>query len=416
MVETITLKNGVRLVFEHIPYVRSVSFGLWFSVGSRLETQEENGASHFIEHMLFKGTKTKTAAQIAACMDEVGGQMNAFTTKESTCFYGRVLDQNLRKSVDLLADMLLCSNFAQEDIEAERQIIFEEIDMYEDSPDDLVSEVLLEAVFPANALGRPILGTKETLNGFSRDLLLDYQARNFTGQRLVIAISGNFTKEDIAYISGIFAHLPTGEIAPIEQANFVPTFVLREKEIEQNHLCLLLPGLAYNDEKRYGAQLLSNILGGGMSSRLFQTLREELGLCYSVYSFGASYHDVGAFGLYVALNRENEEKALQKTMEILQDLKEKGVSQEELDRANSQVKTSVLLSLESTSARMNRMGRNALHRGHIPTPEEIIANYDAVSIEDVKTLANELLDFQKLSLSAVGKVSELGQYQSWLAK
>ena len=414
MVETITLENGARIVFEHIPYVRSVSFGLWFSVGSRRETGIQNGASHFIEHMLFKGTKSKTASQIAEQMDEVGGQLNAFTTKESTCFYGRVLDQNLRKSVDLFADMLFHSNFAEEDIDAERQIIFEEIDMYEDSPDDLVSEVLLEAVFPDSALGRPILGTKETLRAFSRDLLLSYKEENFTGERFVFALSGNFTEADISYISDLFSKLPAGKEETVDKANFQPAFVLREKEIEQNHLCLLLPGLHYNHEDRYAAQLFSNILGGGMSSRLFQELREELGLCYSVYSFGASYHDVGAFGIYLALNRENEEKALEKILEILRDLKENGVSQTELERANSQVKTSVLLSLESTSARMNRMGRNALHRGHIPTAEEVIANYDAVSTEDVQALSKRLLDFSKLSFSAVGKVNQVEQYRSWL--
>ena len=414
MIETITLENGVRIFFEHIPHVRSVSFGLWFSVGSRFETSRENGASHFIEHMLFKGTQTKTAAEIAAQMDEVGGQMNAFTTKEATCFYGRVLDQNLRKSVDLLADMLFHSRFLTEDIDAERQIIFEEIDMYEDSPDDLVSELLLEAVFPNTALGRPILGTKESLSGFDRDLLLAYKNAHFTGNRLVVALSGNFTPSDITHISETFAALPAGKEPTGETVAFTPAFVLREKDIEQNHLCLLLPGLHYNHESRYTAQLLSNILGGGMSSRLFQELREDLGLCYSIYSFGASYHDAGAFGVYLALNHENEEKALRKILEILGDLKKKGVTEEELARANSQVKTSVLLSLESTSARMNRMGRNALHRGTIPTAEEILARYDAVTPDDIANFANALFDFEQLSFSAVGKTSTAEQYRSWL--
>ncbi|MCL2568763.1 MAG: insulinase family protein [Oscillospiraceae bacterium] len=415
MIQKITLPNGLRLVYEHIPHVRSVSLGLWLGVGSRFETAAESGASHFIEHLLFKGTATRSATELAEEMDQLGGQINAFTTKECTCFYGRVLDQNLRRTVDLLADIFLRSRFSDADIEAEQKIISEEIDMYEDSPEDLVSDVLIDSVFAPNALSMPVLGTKASLAGLTRDSLLTYKSAHYTPGRLVIAISGNFTEADLDYIRTIFAAMPPGSATSPEAAIYTPGLVLRKKSIEQNHLCLLLPGLATDSEDRYAGQLLNNILGGGISSRLFQTVREQHGLCYNVYSFGVSFQELGLLGVYAALGSETEEKALGLILAILRDLRDKGVTPGELDRARDQVKSNILMSLESTSARMNTLGKNELTRGHIPTPEETITRYDAVTLDSIRTLAERLIDFNRLSFSAVGEVADEAKYRKLLS-
>lgn len=414
MVEKITLDNGVRIVYEHIPHVRSASIGFWFGVGSRHENPQINGASHFMEHMLFKGTQSRTAIQIAEETDQLGGGLNAFTTKECTCFYGRVLDSNLRQAVDLLADMLFHSKFCEHDIEAERSVIGEEIDMYEDSPEDLVSEELLERVFPDSTLALPILGTKASLKNLTRDALLAYRDTHYTPQRLVIALSGNFSAGDLSHIKNTFSQMARRPTPETDSAVYVPAFTVRKKEIEQNHLCLLLPGLSSVSEDRYAGQLLSSILGGGMSSRLFQTVREKHGLCYSIYSFGASYSDLGALGIYTALSHETEERALALILDILQDLRTNGVTMAERDRACQQVTSSILMSLESTSSRMNSLGRSELYRGHIPTPEETIARYDRVTVGDLHALAERLLDLDQLSFSAVGQVREIAQYRGLL--
>jgi len=416
MVEKNTLPNGVRLVYEHIPHVRSVSMGLWFGVGSRHESAEINGASHFMEHMFFKGTENRSAAEIAQEMDQLGGGVNAFTTKECTCFYGRVLDSNLRQMTDLLADMLFHSKFCETDIDAERAVVYEEIDMYEDAPEDLVSEVLLEEVFPSSTLSMPILGTKESLKNLSREALLAYKDTHYAPDRLVIALSGSFTEVDLAHIKQTFSALAPRPGMETASAVYVPAFTQRRKEIEQNHLCLLLPGLSSTSDERYAAQLLYNILGGGMSSRLFQTVREKHGLCYSVYSFGATYRDVGALGIYTALSRETEGKALGLILDILRDLRDHGVTSAERDRAVSQVKSSILMSLESTSSRMNSLGRSELYRGYIPSPDETIARYDGVTREDIHALAVRLIDLGQLSFSAVGQVHEETQYRDWLTE
>jgi len=414
MIETITLDNGLRIVYEHIPHVRSVSFGLWLGVGSRYESPALSGAAHCIEHLLFKGTDTQSAQDLAEEMDQLGGNINAFTTKECTCFYGRVLDVNLRRLVDLLGGMFLRSRFDAADLEAERGIIGEEIDMYEDSPEDLVSELLLEAVFAGSSLGQPILGTKESLAGLTREALLEFKSTHYTPGRLVIALSGNFAAGDLDYIRSVFAVMPRGAAMEPEPAVYVPALTLREKTIEQNHLTLLFPGLPLTSEERFAAQLLLNILGGGMSSRLFQTVRERHGLCYSVYTFGASYRDLGVLGIYTALGAESEAKAIPLILDLLRELKDSGVTQAELDRARDQAVSSVLMSLESTSSRMNSLGRNALLRGYIPTPDEVQERYAALTREKVAELAGRLIDFAGMSFSVVGQVADAGRYRELL--
>ena len=412
MVQIETLPNGVRLVTEHINTVRSAALGIWVGGGSREESDAESGAAHFIEHMLFKGTAHRSAQDIARETDAIGGQMNAFTTKECTCFYGRVLDDHLDQALDILFDMVYHSSFTQEAVETERGVIFEEIDMYEDTPDDLCAEKLAAQVFQGNPLARPILGAKDTLATMTGESLRDYHRRHYQGHNTVVALAGSFSPKILDDLRRRFAVLPAGSPRPLTPAVYTPGFVATAKPIEQNHLTLAFPGLDYNSPRRFALQLLSSILGGGVSSRLFQTVREQQGLCYSVYSYGAGHADTGLFCIYTALNRETETKALATIRQVVDQLRREGPTDEELSRAREQSKANVMMGLESTQARMSHAGRSLLFSGKILTPEQIIAAYDAVTRADVIALAQDLFRWDQLSLSAVGQVRTAEEYRS----
>lgn len=412
MVQIETLPNGVRLVTEHINTVRSAALGIWVGGGSREEGDSESGAAHFIEHMLFKGTAHRSAQDIARETDAIGGQMNAFTTKECTCFYGRVLDDHLPQALDILFDMVYHSSFTQEAVETERGVILEEIDMYEDTPDDLCAEKLAAQVFQGNPLARPILGAKETLAKMTGDFLRDYHRRHYEGHNTVVALAGSFSPEILDDLRRRFAVLPAGTPRPLTPAVYTPGFVATVKPIEQNHLTLAFPGLDYNSPRRFALQLLSSILGGGVSSRLFQQVREQQGLCYSVYSYGAGHADTGLFCIYTALNRETETKALATIRQVVDQLRQEGPTDEELSRAREQSKANVMMGLESTQSRMSHAGRSLLFSGEILTPEQIIAAYDAVTRADVISLAQDIFRWDQVSLSAVGQVRTAEEYHS----
>jgi predicted Zn-dependent peptidase len=411
MYEKIVLPNGVRLLHEHIPHVRSVSLGIWVGTGSRYEDARMSGASHFIEHMLFKGTETRTAEELASVMDAIGGQTNAFTTKECTCFHGRVLDTHLPQLSDVLRDMFFQSKFDENDIVNERGVILEEIDMYQDTPEDLASERLSSAVFKGFSLARPILGKKSTLDAMTGDALRQYKAEHYRPDSLVVAVSGSYKPEDIARLTETFATMPSGGRNSFRTASYSPMFTAKRKNLEQNHLSIAFPGIAVTDNSRFALQLLCDILGGGMSSRLFQTVRERRGLCYTIYSYGTSYIDTGLFSIYTALGRETEREAIRVIIDEIKRFKEAGVTPEELRRAREQVKANVLMGLESTSIRMNRLGRNELYFGCVPEPEEIIGRYDAVTADDIQKLSEQYLDLSRISFSAVGKVENADKYR-----
>ena len=401
MFEKRTLPNGIRIVYEYIPYVRSVSFGIWVKNGSRSEKSEENGASHFIEHMVFKGTNTRTAADIAAQSDRLGGQINAYTTKECTCFYGRVLDTHLGHLADILHDMLKNSNFDDKDVLNERGVIFDEIDMYEDTPEDLVIEQLLTGIYKGSSLSRPILGKKSTLKKMSGQFLKDFMVSHYGGENIVIAISGSFKTSDIDNIASLFSDFGSGSVE-YRKASFHRTFDVKHKDIEQNHICIGYPGFSIYDDDRYSLSLLSNILGGGMSSRLFQKVRERKGLCYSVYSFLSSYIDGGIFGIYTAAGNSNYLEAVRLILEEVEKIRQDGVTATELALTKEQAKVNVLMSLESTGVRMNRLGRNELFLGRIPSTEELIEKYEAVTTDDILSLAQKVFDPELVSFSFVG--------------
>ena len=411
MYQKIVLPNGVRVVTDEIDHVRTASVGIWVGNGSRFETQELNGISHFIEHMIFKGTEKRSAQHIAIAFDALGGQINAFTTKECTCYYMKVLDEKLQTGVSILADMFMNSLFSQNDLEMERGVILEEIDMYEDSPEDVATEKLFEGCYAGTALGRPILGTEETLSHMTGDTLRSFMRGYYRPEDSVIALSGRYTPEDLDYICKLFSEMQGQGKNLITPAVYKPTVITRAKDIEQNHIAIGFPGLPIADPDRYAFQIMNAIIGGGMSSRLFQSVREKNGLCYSVYSYTAAHAETGIFSIYTALNQTLEEKAIRLILQELAQFRSEGPARDELGRCREQLKTNLLMSLESTSARMNHIGRCELAFGRMIPPDEIVSHYDAVTAEDVLRVAERVLCFEKASICAVGQCADAEFYQ-----
>ncbi|MBE6969148.1 MAG: insulinase family protein [Ruminococcaceae bacterium] len=409
MYEIMTLPNGLRIASEHMSAVRSAAVGIWVGVGSRMEKVHEAGSAHFIEHMLFKGTDTHSAAELAGRMDAIGGQCNAFTTRDSTCFYARCLDTHLNEAADILADMFFNSRFAEEDVINERGVVLEEIDMYRDTPEDLVAEQLLKTVFPG-ALGRPVLGKPSSLAKMTGESLRDFKARQYTPDRVVLSLCGSFTDAHIAHLAECFSSLPKGKSSRASRCHYTPGQIVRRKNTEQNHFCLGWEGLPTGDDRRFAWQLMSTVFGEGLSSRLFQTVREKYGLCYSIGSFTASYAETGLFGISTALNKDSEEKALHLIMEEVEKLRQDGITQRELDRARELIKSNLVMGMESTSARMNRLGAAILQMGRCLSADEVMERYDAVTREDVLALAGEMLDAGQLSFSALGRTRAQEDY------
>ena len=407
------LPNGVRLISEKLDTVRTVSVGIWVGNGSRYEPAALGGISHFIEHMIFKGTEKRSAQHIAIAIDALGGQANAFTDKECTCYYMKVLDKRLKNGISILADMFMHSRFAQEDIDLERGVVLEEIDMYEDSPEDVAIDKLFEQCYDGSALGRPILGTAETLQAINSEAMHDYMHRYYRPKDTVVALSGHFTEDDLDYIAELFSEMGEGrnEITP---ASYQPSLLLREKDIEQNHLCLSFPGVSLLSDDRYAMNLLSSILGGGMSSRLFQQVREQNGLCYSIYSFTTPHLDTGLFSIYTGLGAETEQKALDLIVRELHRFCEEGPAADELSRCREQVKTTLLMGLENTGTRMMTIGRSELLRGQVLAVEQVLAAYDRVTADDVLALARRVLDFEQVSLAVVGQPDRRDTYRALL--
>lgn len=414
MVEKITLDNGVRILHERMEGFKSCSLGLWVESGSRHEPESLCGISHYIEHMLFKGTHTRTAAELASGFDALGGQVNAFTTKEHTCFYCRTLGEYLPEAAELLCDMYFNSAFDEQATDLERSVIIEEIGMYEDTPDDLVNEQLFSAVYDGYKLGRPILGTKESLEGINGETLRHYRADNYTPENTVVALCGNYSQKDIDSLCMVFSKMEKKPFPVIEKSIYQPAFTLKTKDTEQNHLMLGFEGLKTGSEERYVMQVLNGILGSGMSSRLFQTVREKNGLCYTVYSFCTAYIDTGVCGIYTALSKETELKAIELILSVLRDIKENGVTQQELQRNITQLKSNVLMGLENNSARMTTMARNEFVYGRQISEEEISRGFDSVTRQQVHEMAQRIFDFSRMSFSAVGKVREEIEYKKVL--
>lgn len=414
MYDLITLPNGVRIVTQAMPGVRTAALGVFIGTGSRHETAGENGAAHFLEHMAFKATEHRSADRLAQDIDTLGGQMNAYTTKEHTCFHARCLDTHLPRVIELMCDMLFHARFLPQEVDTERGVILEEIGMYKDDPADLVYEKLAGAIYKGSSLARPILGTRRTLSAMDGDWLREYKMNHYRPDRIVVSLAGSFDAAVVEQLKEGFSALSGTPTPALTPAVYRQDVALKRKAAEQNHLILAFPALSALDSRRYTQLLLSSVLGGGVSSRLFQELREKQGLCYSVYSYVSDYEDVGLLGLYTAYGKETEGKALDALCRVTAQLAEHGPDADELERAREQAKANVLMGLESTQARMSHMGRSILLRGSVPDADAITAAYDAITVEQVKSLAREIFDFSKASLAVVGKVEDREQYQTAL--
>jgi predicted Zn-dependent peptidase len=391
MINKHTCKNGVRIVLENIPTVRSVAIGVWIGTGSRNENPQTNGVSHFLEHMFFKGTATRSAKEIAESFDSIGGQVNAFTSKEYTCYYAKVLDTHSQFALDVLADMFFNSTFVEEELKKEKNVVLEEIKMYEDTPDDIVHDLLSRAVYGDHPLGYPILGTEETLNTFTGGTLKEYMNQRYTPENVVISIAGNISDSFILEVEKYFGSY-TGGIDTSE--NTIPVFqsnrISRKKETEQAHLCIGFEGLKVGHEDVYSLIILNNVLGGSMSSRLFQEVREQRGLAYSVFSYHSAYQDNGIVTVYGGTGAKQLDVLYETIQETLAKLKQDGITEKELTNSKEQLKGSLMLSLESTNSRMSRNGKNELLLKRHRSLDEIIEQIDLVTKQSVDGMARSV--------------------------
>jgi predicted Zn-dependent peptidase len=386
-----TCPNGIRVLLEKIPTVRSVSIGVWIGAGSRHETEENNGISHFMEHMLFKGTSKRNARQIAESFDRIGGFVNAFTSKEYTCFFSKVLDEHAEYALDVLADMFFESTFSETELGKEKGVVFEEIKMYEDTPDEMVHDLLGEASYGSHPLGYPILGTDKSLNTFNSDTLRKYMNEQYTPDNIVISLAGNVDDSFIQTVEKLFGgfqidHQTRNQKLPDFQTNKIA----RKKETEQAHLCLGYKGLPIGDDDIYNLIVLNNVLGGSMSSRLFQDVREERGLAYSIFSYHSAFQDNGMLTIYGGTGA-NQVNQLYDTIQLsLEQLKQDGISEKELQYSKEQLKGNLMLSLESTNSRMSRNGKNELMLRRHLSLDDMLDEINRVSKARIDELAKTL--------------------------
>lgn len=403
-----TLENGLHVVGERLPYLRSVSIGVWMRVGSMMETPAENGLSHFLEHMVFKGTEKRSTRDIAEEMDAVGGQMNAFTGKDCTCFYAKVIDEDLPLAVDILSDMTLHASLDETEFNKERGVILEEISMEEDSPEDVVHELLSRIQFGDQAAGMPILGPAEQIAAYTRDDLANYRARHYHPENCVVALAGNYDPEQVLALMQQYF----GEWKKSGQRQTVPPMqpipgqkAAREKDTEQLHICLGYPGTFLGSDELYPMSVMNNLLGGAMSSRLFQKIREEMGMAYSIYTYPSTYVGCGTFAVYAGVSPKNGHAVLDETLKQLDLLCRDGVTEKEFREAKNQLRGSYLLGLESPGSRMQSMGRGQLHLDRCMTPEETVTKIEAVTIESVNAVARRIFS-NAPCISVVGKQAE----------
>ncbi len=392
------------MVTEELPHVRSCSVGLWIGAGSRREDPRENGVSHFIEHLVFKGTEQRTARRIAEEMDDIGGQLNAFTGRDHTCFYAKVLDRHVDVAMDILCDLVCRPLLAPGDIEKERGVIAEEIGMYEDSPEEVVNDEVARAAWGPDSLGLPVLGTLETLRDLTRETIVGYMSRYYTSGNVVVAAAGSLKHDSI--VEQVERRLSLHDGAPASLVG-VPRWnpgarAFRSRNIEQAHICVAVEGFSRSHPLRFALYVLDTVIGGGMSSRLFQKLREDRGLVYSTYSYAASYEDTGMFAVYAATGPDNVQVVTELILEELADVASRGIRQEELDRGKEQLKSGLVLGLETTSSRMSRLGRLELFREPLHTPDEVFAMIDDVTVDDAREVAGDLLGGSAPVVAVVG--------------
>ena len=400
------LSNGISIVAANIPYLRSISIGIWVKAGSRNEIPELNGIFHFLEHLAFKGTKRRSAHQIAIEMDSIGGHINAFTSREYTCYTAKVLDEHLPIAIDVLSDILLNSVFDPKEIERERKVILEEINMVEDSPDDLIFDMLYQDVWSNHSLGLPTQGFPETVNRISRQDILSHMERFYSSNNVIISIAGNIDFSDsVDLLEKYFCKFKSTEIidsGPVQEMKFGT--VCKYKKLEQVHVCLAAAGIKTNDKQRYECYLLNAILGGSMSSRLFQKIREEKGLAYSVHSMNSNYKDSGIFMVYAATGTKNYTTVVELIVQELKEIIDNKVDSKELEKAKNQLKGGLMLSLESSGSRMVQLAKEEIYFNKHFTLDEMIKNIDAVTANGIKDLANRLFYSKSFTLALLGPI------------
>jgi predicted Zn-dependent peptidase len=389
------LDNGLKIVTEKVESVKSVSLGIWVKTGSRNETAKQAGITHFLEHMLFKGTESRSSYEIAMSMESVGGYLNAFTSSEYTCYYSRCLNTQLDKALDVLSDMVLNPSFPENELEKEKKVVIEEMKMYRDSPDDYLFEEFSNKLFEGHPLGRPIIGFEETVSAFSRDDLYEYMEERYQPWNLLIAVAGNADHEKVVdLVADYFGDLPSkGE--EHENKELTPYKVTNQKltkDIEQTHLVLGRRGLDYDHDDKYRLLLANTVLGGGMSSRLHQNIREQYGYCYSISTFNQSYQDTGIYGVYVGTDKDYVKHVRKLIEKELQKLQDEPIPEKELQEAKSQLKGKLMLSLESMSNRMSRLAKSELYFNRFVTLDELTENIDGVESDQVKSFALNFFD------------------------
>ena len=407
LVKRTVLPGGLRIITEQMPSVRSAAIGIWVNVGSRDEVASQTGSAHYLEHLLFKGTKNRTALDISSTIDAVGGEMNAFTSKEVTCFYTRVLDTSVPEAIEVLVDMITSATITSVDVDQERQVVLEEIAMRDDDPADIVHEQFSRALYGDAPLGRSILGTVENISSLSRRSIHGFYRKYYTPDRLVVAVAGNIDHASIVKQIRKAFNLGGFDLAG-EETPYVPSkvktkvshsggFVKFDKTTEQANLVIGVPGLDRADERRYIQSVFNAALGGGMSSRLFQEVREKRGLVYTVYSFGQQFQDAGMAGVYAGCSPKNLEQVTQVIADVLDEVALNGITEAELVKAKGQVSGGMVLGLEDTSSRMSRIARSEMNHGYVPSVSQVLERISAVTLEEVHTLAHHLWSQERLT-------------------
>ncbi len=402
--DIITLKNGLRIVFDELDHVRSAAINIYIKCGSGYETADMSGVSHFIEHMLFKGTSHRSSADIAEQMDEIGGRLNAYTSKEYTCVYTQSLSEHTDTAFEIVSDMLLGSVYSDKDIETEKGVICEEIGMYDDSPEDVCSDMLYAGVWPNSALGRTILGARETVNSLSRDKILSYINLHYAPNRMVISVSGKFDRQRMTEdIDKYFGHLkPVPDTFVDAPGGFAGGITLAHRDFEQTNIIIAFEGISALDDMRYPVALMSSVAGGSSSSRLNRRIREELGMAYSIYTFATAHSCAGIFGISAGVSHDNQEKVIDETLSVLKGLKN-GISKAELKRIKEQFKSSIVMSMESPGARASNFGHNLMVYDKILDEDMVLNKIDAVTLEEINHAANRLINLNNIHISAAGR-------------
>lgn len=409
MVRTERLKNGITVIMEQIPYVKSASIGVWIKVGSAYESKSNNGISHVIEHMVFKGTSNRSSKEIADAIASVGGNLDAFTSKDCTCFYARTLQEHLYTAIDIISDMIQRPLVNGNDLKKELGVISDEIDMYEDSPEDVVHEHLQREVWKDHPLGYIISGEKDVVSSFSRKQVLEFMGEHYVAENIYISLAGSFDDDEMLdYLNKEFGGIKQGGTQPsLSTPEYGACFYLKEKEIEQSHVILAYESIPVMHKDRYILTVINSIIGGNVNSRLFQAVREDLGLAYAIYSYGSSFEKAGLFQIYAATGSEQIPEVIKAVLNTIDDMKANAITEKELAITKELIKTELIIGSESTQSRMNNNAKSMMNQGAVISLDMIISQINGVSLNDIKRFMNQYFDHQRASVSIVGDVKNI---------